>query len=441
MANNQIALLAQTPVFDSPYESQGKALKLRSLMNQSQEQDMDMQKRRQDIEDEAGIRDVYRNNSDPTERINALYRINPKAAMSAEKSQLDLSKVRGDVAETAAKTQEVQTKVVNLKMSQRRDMLNTVNDPQTAAQWVQGMFTDPDLAKVFTHGGDTIEQAIARIPKDPQGFADWKQKSQLGAEKLIQMTTPDANARLSAQTSTDNSLRSAASSRYSTDSAANNSRLSREQSADQHAAGLLQVGKAPSGYRFLPDGSMQAIPGGPADAKSSALAQQKALGASDVDSAVATLRDAYDRLEKGGGITSTERGALSNMAAASGSSGLGQAVGRAFGTQNQSARNDIAMTRPALLAALMKATGMSAKQMDSNAELKLWMATATDPTLDVESNRRALNAIERKYIASSSQPAPVNDENPRTISNDGDYNALPSGSMFIGPDGKTRRKP
>ena len=27
------------------------------------------------------------------------------------------------------------------------------------------------------------------------------------------------------------------------------------------------------------------------------------------------------------------------------------------------------------------------------------------------------------------------------ISSDADYNALPSGATFIGPDGKTRRKP
>ena len=45
----------------------------------------------------------------------------------------------------------------------------------------------------------------------------------------------------------------------------------------------------------------------------------------------------------------------------------------------------------------MKATGMSAKQMDSNAELKLYLATATDPTLDVASNKRALDMIETLY--------------------------------------------
>ena len=45
----------------------------------------------------------------------------------------------------------------------------------------------------------------------------------------------------------------------------------------------------------------------------------------------------------------------------------------------------------------MKATGMSAKQMDSNAELKLWLSTATDPTKGYEANIEALNNIASKY--------------------------------------------
>jgi hypothetical protein len=136
--------------------------------------------------------------------------------------------------------------------------------------------------------------------------------------------------------------------------------------------------------------------------------------------AIGTLRDAYDRLEKGGGITSTKNEGLDNLPAAVSASGLGQAVGKMFGTQNQSARNDIAMARPALLASLMKATGMSAKQMDSNAELKLWLATATDPTLDVESNRRALENIEKKYMRnqpSGGAPTPPSFKEGQTATN------------------------
>ena len=164
--------------------------------------------------------------------------------------------------------------------------------------------------------------------------------------------------------------------------------------------------KPPAGYRWTPDGNQEAIPGGPADQKAQAEAQRKSSGAGDVDVAVASLRDAYDRLEKGGGVTSTEKSSMGNLSASISASGPGQVVGRTFGTRNQSARNDIAMTRPALLAALMKATGMNAKQLDSNAELKLWLTTATDPTLDVQANRRALDNIERKYLGRGGSVAP-----------------------------------
>lgn len=170
-----------------------------------------------------------------------------------------------------------------------------------------------------------------------------------------------------------------------------------QQNIERFKAGLkpdTSQNKAPPGYRFTSSNDLELIPGGPADEK----AKMKSQGSEDVDLAIGALRDAYDRLEQGGGITSSNGGALGNISASASSSVLGQAAGKMLGTKNQSARNDIAMTRPALLAALMRATGMSARQMDSNAELKLWLATATDPTLDVESNRRALNNIEIKYL-------------------------------------------
>lgn len=197
-----------------------------------------------------------------------------------------------------------------------------------------------------------------------------------------------------------------------------------------------RYGKAPAGWRRTANGELEIEPGGPADEK----ARQKELGATDVDQAVGTLRDAYNRLEEGGGITSTKNSGLSNLPAAIASSGPGQAMGKMFGTDNQSARNDIAMTRPALLAALMKATGMSAKQMDSNAELKLWMATATDPTLDVESNRRALANIEKKYIGARAQAPKGGEGKHVTVTNDAEYNALPKGAIYITPTGETRTK-
>ena len=159
------------------------------------------------------------------------------------------------------------------------------------------------------------------------------------------------------------------------------------------AALVRQFGKPSAGYRWKPDGSEEFIPGGPADQK----AQLQKSGEGTVGSVVADLRDKYTVLDKEGGIVSTNNRIGTNIAARLGSTGLGQTLAGAVGTDAQSARDSIAMTRPLLLQAIMKATGMSAKQMDSNAELKLYLATATDPTLGLEANMQALDRIEQLY--------------------------------------------
>ena len=124
---------------------------------------------------------------------------------------------------------------------------------------------------------------------------------------------------------------------------------------------------------------------------------------------IAQLRQSFDQLDKLGGITSTQNRPGSNIMAGISSSGLGQATGRLLGTEAQSERNKIAQTRPLLMTSIMQAMGLSAKQLDSNAELKLWLSAATDPTLDLESNRAALNNLENmltnKNKSTSKTPA------------------------------------
>ena len=151
--------------------------------------------------------------------------------------------------------------------------------------------------------------------------------------------------------------------------------------------------KAPMGYRFMPDGSLEAIKGGPADLKT----QAKAAGAGDVSTEIVKLKDSYDKLYTGGGITDPSLKIGSNLMGKVSSSGVGQTLGSTFGTRNQTERDKISQTRPLLMGAIMKATGMSAKQIDSNAELKLWLSTATDPTKSYEANIAALQNIENLY--------------------------------------------
>ncbi|WP_035819861.1 hypothetical protein [Janthinobacterium sp. RA13] len=165
------------------------------------------------------------------------------------KATADIGKVGADTDHIKAQTAETQAKAINLASQQHRDALNTINDPQQAAAWVSSLHSDPRLAPIVAYGG-TLEQALARIPTDPQKFQQWKMESQLGAEQLIKQTTPDANARLSAQ-----------SSRYSADSSARTARerltfdKSKEEGnapSDLSESSVDAIGqgrmKAPTGY-------------------------------------------------------------------------------------------------------------------------------------------------------------------------------------------------
>ena len=158
-------------------------------------------------------------------------------------------------------------------------------------------------------------------------------------------------------------------------------------------AGNQAQSRVPMGYRMTKDGGLEPIPGGPADQK----AQTVDIGRQTVDTLATGLKAQYDILKESGGITSKNEGALSNIPAYIASSGAGQTAGKMFGTANQSARNTIAQSRPLLLQAIAKATGMSSKQMDSNTELQMYLKAATDPSLDYESNVYALEQLQNLY--------------------------------------------
>jgi hypothetical protein len=146
-------------------------------------------------------------------------------------------------------------------------------------------------------------------------------------------------------------------------------------------------------------------------------AEAKEIAQENAGNTIALLRQNFDQLDKLGGITSTQNRPGTNVGAYLSTTGAGQLTGRIFGTEAQSERNKIAQTRPLLMTQIMSALGLSAKQLDSNAELKLWLSAATDPTLDLESNKAALDNLESllagkgkaKPGASSAKPAPKSD--------------------------------
>lgn len=155
----------------------------------------------------------------------------------------------------------------------------------------------------------------------------------------------------------------------------------------------------------LPQSQAQGMPlYNPQSAASLQKEKTKTQAKEQLSTVIKQLSNSYDALEKGGGITSTQQGALSNIAARLSSSGVGQAVGGAVGTENQRQRQEIAQTRPLLMNLIKEATGMSSQQMNSNAEMMLYLQAATDPTLSIEANRSALANLDRLFGLGLAKP-------------------------------------
>lgn len=135
--------------------------------------------------------------------------------------------------------------------------------------------------------------------------------------------------------------------------------------------------KAPPGYRYKPDGTMEIIPGGPADMKASAEGQKKVSEAKDVIG----LLDEVDKL-------------LPNATGSYAGAGLDEAA-RFFGgtTEGAKATAQLKTLQGALIGKMPK---MSGPQSDKDVQLYREMAgQVADQTLPVETRQAASATIRR----------------------------------------------
>lgn len=123
-------------------------------------------------------------------------------------------------------------------------------------------------------------------------------------------------------------------------------------------------------------------------------------------SSIAELRGIYGSLNNMGAMVSPKNKTGANVLARVRSSGAGQYIEGAIGTEAQTQRDRINSIRPGLMQTLAKATGMTGKQLDSNADVQLFMKTVTDPTASYEANMAALDGLERLVRSRRQSPKP-----------------------------------
>ena len=394
MALNEI--IAQGAQFKAPdlMGQYNNALAIQNGMQTNQMNQFKMDEARRAIDEQNKLRSVYAGITDYNDPsiLNKIGAVSPKAAM-------DMGEFQRKNSETGAKVRKENTDAISVALKNSKDGLTRVRTPQEYLEWTAGNFADPVLGPWLKSRGGSLEQVLATVQdrlKVPGGFDAMLTASAVGADKMLEnhFVNQDTGGTVSTLSMPKYGTGpatvvpgSVATKVVSPDTVMRDTTQRRGQDmAAQTAANTLAANK---------------------DKKSDAVLKVEAAkeeGLKALDDITLTLGQQYDLLDKNGGITSTQNKWGTNLAAAAESSGPGQFVGKVLGTENQSARNQIAMTRPHLLMAVKNATGMTARQLDSNADLKLWLQAATDPTLDIQANRAALENI-RKFASAHAPSA------------------------------------
>jgi hypothetical protein len=140
-----------------------------------------------------------------------------------------------------------------------------------------------------------------------------------------------------------------------------------------------------------------AAPSGPTSPTLSVGEAAKLPSKKRVSSLISDMLDEYTALDKLKAIGSTERGVKENIFNYLSAGAVGKEIQKAFGTEASTSLSNIESIRKLLTTAIKNATGMSSKEMDSNTELQLTLASLSDATQGYEAITRILKRIDREY--------------------------------------------
>ena len=168
---------------------------------------------------------------------------------------------------------------------------------------------------------------------------------------------------------------------------------------DSYYAALTDAGEVAQNIENRKDGGL----GGTADSGGATKAQH------DVSRIITDMNGYYDRLDELGGIQNTEAGIIGSVGRYMSGSMAGRFTGGVIGSEKESLRRTVEGLRPSLLQAIIQSEGMGARMFDSNADMKMWLATVTDPSQDIQTVRRLLKEFEAKngIVAAGGQPVPI----------------------------------
>jgi hypothetical protein len=416
------------------------------LKSQSEIQDEQMQREvnslklnqlRQGIQDEQATRDIARNTA-PDGLADAFYKGGyVKQGQEAQKFQTEQQKAQREAMKAKVEQQLQQFQVAGQIMNGVVDQATWDRARQQTAQ-VFGPEAAAQLPEQYDPALIEQKRAQAMTVKD-----QLEQKY-----KAMQFTTPTANARLQAQTSSANNAATIANSR---ENAQMTDARSRE--ANRLRAEANRSGRVPSGYREAADGSLEFIPGGPADPASKAGGGKPLTeGQSKALLFGTRMKEANEILEDlAAGPDGVDRPSVLKRAADAvpGLIGGGALRTGANALQSEKQQQVEQAQRDFLNAVLRRESGAVIGESEFESGKKQYFpAIGDEPAVIAQKKRNrevAMRGILEEVPEGEARVAKVRgpkaNAGPIKITNADEYAKVPSGAEYISPDGKKRRKP
>lgn len=102
-------------------------------------------------------------------------------AAKYEQGVLTRAKTGAETTKEQAAAQKAFGEAQTAALQRYRGALDYIDTPQGAQRWLQAQYADPLLSQHMQALGPP-DRALASIPTDPQGFAEWRQRAGMGME-------------------------------------------------------------------------------------------------------------------------------------------------------------------------------------------------------------------------------------------------------------------
>jgi hypothetical protein len=206
--NPNIALAVKGPEFADPMAMYGRVAAIQQAQNQNALAQYQLSSAQREDASTNALNAAYRDAYNPQTGEIDTNRLRQSIANQGFGSKLpgiekaigELQVQKANLAQTQASTDKTRAEILDSKLKQSRQFLDTIDPtnpaaPQQYLAWHEANHKDPVIGPALAARGVTAQDARARIDaavaQGPQAFANLLNQSKLGTEKFIELNKPN----------------------------------------------------------------------------------------------------------------------------------------------------------------------------------------------------------------------------------------------------------